>query len=1599
MSSEDTTDSKTSRDHVPSSPLFSWVKAELKAKPDRVPRAMLLLEGAQFLEEVGRLGEAAKAMVAAANSDPLLLPAVWHLIFIFLRRNSWKNVTRLRKAELKAAQLPAEKAVALVSWGELQEDRIGDVDVAADAYAKAVATDPTDRLALLSLARASARAGDLGRLARALQAQIELTSDDRRKALLLIELAKLQENLDQGASSGTLENLDKAVVIESGRWYWLGSLERYAERIEAPEPLARALEGKADIMAAMSDIETVAEALRSGAPRVHDPEQAALMASYYYRRAARLRDRALGQRDAAIGDLERSLKLVPRDRNALEYLLESYIKTERWDDATTLVSARLEEEPDAEDTFLLHLRLSEIATLAERPERAIEHSRMALEKAPTAIVPMLALEKMLVSDKRWEEVADLYSGASNDLADDEPALSALFALRAADVADRHLSDQNRALQLLEGALDRSPNPTLVKEQIVGLQGVLGRWPACAELLQQLVEDASDENEALAHLSDLALIQQVQLDDSAGAASTYGQILDRDPEALWAALARVELYSASERWAETAGALRQLSKMQIPETRAVAALSVAGWLYLARCERTDDAEKCFRAAIQRRPRGALAAAGLEALARSGDDTARLRELLRERADRAESGAEVERLLLALAIEHEKAGDLDDAIEVYRELVERADEPRGGRWSLARCYRATGRWTELAEVYDALDDPSVDSPDRGALLLRLAELYSDRLDQPALAVDTLERARAADADLLPAVLLLADHARLEGAWSDLDLFLQEMLRLAPEAALLVAEERLAVAAGPGQDDAAARVIDDVLLENIPDHRPALVWKSLIGARDNDGQARSEGWRRIAEIEGPTPLGTAIAAHVAVVDEIRGALSTEDALLLGGELSPEIALHLADLSALPVELATKVLAQRRELAKEPSARAFWTLELAAAHEAGGALSDAGPLYHEVLESTPLAVGALEGILRISRAEERWEELAMAAERLAEINGDNEVATRLWVEAAESWHKVDDEGARVEGACRRALDIEPEHRRAFRLLLDILGARGDRVAQLELLERRTGAVDEPAELVALLMVQAGLHRDLQQHEDAAGCLETAILVDPDNVEALRARAALDIHDRRWTGAAVSLEAWAEKAGDEEQRIVRWRASELLEHELDNPVSAMDPLLALVEGGDEHPDTYRRLLYIARRAKAWRIAARASGRLAELTDDDDERLDAFRVHGKILGDLAGEPAAARLVWQSLVTARPDDLEAIEKLLELTDPAERDATLRSIAAHVHGRLRSDPTDPRLIRVVVKLQSLFGSNDGQLCALQVLEALGQLDASEGERLRELRSFAPPGPQRPISPDTVAMLRHPDQTGLAETLVQLLGPVLHKIFGADVSALKLGRPLRARGGDLLVERLEAAAEVFGVERLVVRRSSEEFVSIVPVPALEPTMAVGPSQTGDMPPETRFAVGRALWHILQGTAALAVRTESQIRAFHDAATKEGVRDFQPRERRLGVDVIQREIHRAIPRRMRRPLADLANRLAQTEEDRLLRWCNAMKVSADRAGLLLAGDVSAALAAIVPGWHGADAAQRAASVDRVRASSTARELLVFALSEDYVNLRQTIGLAAENW
>jgi len=465
------------------------------------------------------------------------------------------------------------------------------------------------------------------------------------------------------------------------------------------------------------------------------------------------------------------------------------------------------------------------------------------------------------------------------------------------------------------------------------------------------------------------------------------------------------------------------------------------------------------------------------------------------------------------------------------------------------------------------------------------------------------------------------------------------------------------------------------------------------------------------------------------------------------------------------------------------------------------------------------------------------------------------------------------------------------------------------------------------------------------------------------------------------------------------WQASEGLLERADEPQRAVEVLRLLGGVNDRNPDTYRRLAQAARRAGEWGEAANALSKLAELSTDPEERINALTAEGKIRQRLINDLNGASHAWAQVIQAHPRDIEAIEALVDTVGESRREPMIRDLREGTMKLLGEDPTDPAALRALAQLHRLGNNPDGVMCVLRVLDALGALSNEEQEQLRVCTSQAPSQAQRPLTQQGRELIRHPAETGVVEQLHLLLIPILYKVFAVDGSALKLGRPLKGSDGDLLIERIRRASEVFGISNIVIRRSDEPNVTTRPVQAAEPTIAVGPLPTGRLDPTEVFVLGQAIWHVWTQTAFLVQRTEMEVRALQDAAMKEGTRDYQPSERRLGVEALQREVHRHLPRRSRRPLAEITAQMARLDDATVRGWYHAVKAGADRAGLLLSGSVTASLISLIPGWRGADETQRANSLDRIRSNTPARELLFFAVSKDYLTLRREVGLALQNW
>ena len=175
--------------------------------------------------------------------------------------------------------------------------------------------------------------------------------------------------------------------------------------------------------------------------------------------------------------------------------------------------------------------------------------------------------------------------------------------------------------------------------------------------------------------------------------------------------------------------------------------------------------------------------------------------------------------------------------------------------------------------------------------------------------------------------------------------------------------------------------------------------------------------------------------------------------------------------------------------------------------------------------------------------------------------------------------------------------------------------------------------------------------------------------------------------------------------------------------------------------------------------------------------------------------------------------------------------------------------------------------------------------------------------------------------------------------------------------------------------------------PVTALEEPAAVlllGEAAANSL--ATRFQIGRALGLLAQRATVLERADADDLAPlFSCAALLAGV--ALPSGLPQPSDELLRTVTRAVGRKQRKAITLQASRFNFEKYD-FAAWHEGVLRTADRLGLMLAGDVAASALALVGG-----AANRPASATEVATNPAALDLLRFALGDQYPALRKGAG------
>ncbi len=1249
--------------------LVERLEQHAAALGDPVAESTLTLLVGQLFEE--RLGEIEQAMLRyqrAFKLDPQQTRALEAARSIYVRQENWKLVLQLYSLELQVteseerqADLYFEMADACLRMGEP-----GDAALCVRAAIKLVPDHP--------------RAGDFEQFISSvhdesrqrfeqLLAEADGTRDARKRVALQIEAVDVW--IKECPDDGRIEQiLQQALDTDPRNDHARILLEQFYEANARWQDLTAFLARRAEATASKQ-------------------ERTAL-----YQRLARVARHERNDADEAARWYREVLKLDAVETEALNFCVDHYSDGESWLELVAVYEAALRTRGRGGNEAAMLVQIAMILWRKVQDLEAAENyfKRIKLNDPRNRLMLDFYAEYYEAKGD-WKHLLATLASRQNI----EEAIEARIqlGLRMAEVAERRLENPEKAIDIWKSILKLRPDHEVARESLRRLFFDTAKWNALLEFLKEdlnLTSEA-DVEARVGIYRRMIEIYRDQLNLEVMVVNTYNQILQIDPVNAEALDALQEKYEASARWNDLIGILRRRADATADENQHVELLREIARLWLEKFSNPNQAIDYLEAILAKRPRDESAIHQLVEIYRHRKDWRSLYGIYRRQLELLQGDARVERLTEMARIAAEKLDEKDEAIALWREVLERrADDARAWQ-ALEALYRKTDRHEDLASLFDAQAQRAADDAERVSWLKKLGNLYAEALADEDRAAETWRAVLRLQPGDLHAENYLRELYLRRSDWSALE-------GLYGERGDWAGFVRLLGGAASNAADVATRVSlyqrqARICRVNLEDEAAAIeCWERILGEdADNLDAARTlvphytrdERWDdlvRVLEVVLRNEPGDPVALMVelaAVHEQKRGDTSSAYRWLAS---------------------ALRTAPERADLLEEARRTAASSGQWAPLADLLGALAP-------TLSDAEAEV-RVRRVLADACAKElgRYDEAAEHLERVRELAGDTDDVLMALLGLYEKLARWDDllgiQNARLERAKKKdkpailaaigrlhetVRDDAAAAREAFEKLLDIDGESLDALHGLQRLAEASGDVDgltghleaelsltrEPAAVAALLF-RLGELAEVRGDDEAALDRYAGVLEQqPDHamtVSALvrflggrlapRAAKVLEPHMRaveNWSGLRRVLELQVDGSDDRALRAKLLReVAQLREARLGDAEGAFDSWRRLLAEDRGDGSVRAELERLAESIDSWYDLAKLYGRFAlggaDVGHDMASAADYSRRLASLLEERLGRFAEARATLDALLEAQGDDLELLEAVDRLATRLE-----------------------------------------------------------------------------------------------------------------------------------------------------------------------------------------------------------------------------------------------------------------------------------------------------------------------------------------------------------
>ncbi|HRI06204.1 MAG TPA: tetratricopeptide repeat protein [Nannocystaceae bacterium] len=1195
--------------------LISRIRRRAELTDDPQARALLNLEaGNLFLDKFNNQAEAIKSFEAVLETDDRNAEAIAKLKDLYSRRRDWEKMVFVQQKELALVADPVARREGLLEIARTAVQKIKKNSLSIDLWNEVLKLDPTNHEALEQLEGLLEREKEWEALSKVLST---LTSVERDNAKKIQHLTKLGQLFADKVN-------DNQAAIKA--WEQLYELEPENRRAQDALKKLYLAEGALDSLEAFYARQDKWGEFVRVLERESETSEGASRTALLVKIADLYRNR-LDKADRAMRSLEKALSFDDDNLDVAIRLIDLYEEAADERNIAQPLQIKLRHTEDPAQRQVLLRRLADLAErIAGDQAQAFAYYRQAFKEDHTAEDVRAQLERLAADTGQWSALVESLEEAIGKYG--EVAASIPLRHTVAAVYETRLGDADAALAANQAILAIDAEEARALDSLERLFLALGREEDLLKVLTTKLSLARDDAERRAILTRSGTIQE-QLGHDPEAISAYEAVLAmgvEDPEVL-AALDRI--YLRQQRWPELADVIRRELVILDESARGprAAFLLRLGVLHQDRLAAAETAIDLFRQVLEIDPYEEDARTRLEGWLGHDQLKTTVAGILLPVYEQLENwprqveclgiqlaaeeipGKQVDLLLRIGSILAGPMGDASKAFQAYSRAFRIDPENQAACDALDRLATLEGRHADLAALFEEAVTGDLPSDLLRRLLMKLAEIYDDRLGSPERATDYYKRALDVDPDNVGALDALEKLYGRAQNWGELLEVYRNKVVLSND---LDQRQELRFRI--------AQILDNMLQKPLE----AISTYNEILADDHENVRALTALDRLYEGQSMW-----IELSENLERQLTLAQDAEQVITLNLRLG---ALRLSQLSQ--PNLAAENY--RRVIEFDPNNdAALAAMETLLAHEGEqlGVAKILEPIYRNT-NQWPKLIQCYE--IMVKHSQEASEQIALL-HRIAEL------------------HEIIGDEAAAFSALGRAFKVEPSNVDSQGRLENVARQMGAFAALVALYEEVVPDIVDDQLAISILFKVAQIHEGvLDNASQAAASYERVLGIDPANFAAVDA--LIELH-RRTSNFDALVAAVVRKAdmveSVEDRKALILYAANVRETVMENPAGAIElyqQVLAIDSADGTALDALEKLYT---QTENWESLKDVYRRKVELADDPDVQRQVLHILGQVYEYRLSDKERAIETYEQILVIEAGDVEAIQALDRLYGQTER----------------------------------------------------------------------------------------------------------------------------------------------------------------------------------------------------------------------------------------------------------------------------------------------------------------------------------------------------------